>query len=206
MIQKPAGGKKEDTLRDLDMTGRYEAMLVLGDESRLRMDTLERLCLEDEEPFIRKRALRMLSARKVKGFVDVLCRALADDDPMIRIIAAEHIYHAALDGERVSLCEILKPLLNDADPGVRLRSASLLIDSREKGAMGLVLGIFVEALETHKDDREIVRIASLVGQTRDSKTTRLLRRMMDRLDEKTRQRGMKTLEREGIELSRSSWF
>ncbi len=206
MTEKAAGGKKENTLRDLDMTGRYEAMLVLGDESRLRMDTLEHLCLEDGEPFIRKRALRMISARKEKGFVDVLCKALADDDPMIRIIAAEHIYHAALEGEMVNLCEALKPLLSDADPSVRLRSASLLIDSREKNAMGLVLGFFVEALETDKDEREIVRIASLMGRTRDRKMTRLLRKMMDSLDEKTRLRGMKTLKREGIELSRSSWF
>ncbi|OGF97222.1 MAG: hypothetical protein A2Z06_02415 [Candidatus Glassbacteria bacterium RBG_16_58_8] len=192
-----------DVLKNPDMAERYEAMISMGEAGSLPTEELGRLCLRDDEPFIRKRALAMLATRREKGYLDILCEALRDRDPMVRIIAAEHLHACALEGEKVRLVEVLKPLLRDSDPGVRTRVVSLLINSREKGITELVLEVFFEVLDRGRNQEEIDRHAVLVALLRDRKVPKHLSKKLDSLAEEKKLRGLLALRRAGIEVASS---
>lgn len=191
---------EKNDLSDLDMSGRYEAMLNLGQEGQLRTEVLERLCIEDDEPFIRKRALRMLAARKDEGYIDVLHQAIRDMDPMVRTVAAEQLYYSAQGGEKVRLGDSLKPLLYDGDVGVRTRAISLLVMSGEKEAAELIVGLFFHAIESGKGQEEINQIASLLSLLKGRKVEKLLKKRLDGLDDERRRVGVGALRHEGIEI------
>ncbi len=192
---------EKNGMKDLDMAGRYEAMLSLGREGRLHKEVLERLCIQDDEPFIRKRALRMLAARKDKGYLDVLHQAMGDPDPMVRTVAAEQLFYCAREGENVRLGDSLKPLLYDSDVGVRTRAISLLVMSGEKGTAELVLNVFFHALERGKGQEEINQIASLMSLLKGRKVEKLLRKRLESLDDERRRTGVGALQHEGIEIT-----
>ena len=201
MNQETRDFAKEDAWDGLDMAGRYEAMLTLGREGRLQREVLERLCLRDEEPFVRKRALRMLAARREEGYLDVLHEAMRDPDPMVRIVAAEQLTHCAQEGEDVRLAVSLRPLLYDEDVGVRARAVSLLASSGVKEAPELVLDLFFDAVESGKDRDEINQIASIMCLLKGRKVGRLLKKRLQRLDDEKRAVGAGALRHGGIEIS-----
>ncbi len=188
-------------MENIDMAGRYEAMLSLGREGHLNKEVLERLCIHDDEPFIRKRALRMLAARKDEGYLDVLHQAMLDPDPMVRTVAAEQIYYSAQEGERVRLGDSLKPLLYDSDVGVRTRAISLLVMSGAKETVELVLDLFFRAIESGKGQEEINQIASLMSLLKGRKVEKLLRKRLEGLDDERRRAGVGALRHEGIEIA-----
>jgi HEAT repeat protein len=182
------------------MSERYEAMLGLEASGRLRDVELKNLCLRDVDPFIRKRALRLLGETRGEAGLSILREALADGDPMVRIVAAEQVFALAEERERIPLQDILKPLFRDADPGVRSRALSLLIRSQEKGALDLLVELFFETLE-ESDSAAPTQIANLLAMIMGRRTDRQLRKRFDRLDEETRSRAERALEAGGIDLS-----
>jgi HEAT repeat protein len=191
----------EDFPEGLGMAERYEAMLGLGGDGRLLKETLERLCLHDEEPFIRKRALRILAVRREKGYLDILRKALQDSDPMVRIVAAEQLHYQAKEGKDIRLGECFKPLLRDSDPTVRSRIVSLLVNSDEKQKNELVLDLFFDIVDSTTRPEDIQQIATFVSMLRDRRIPKLLRKRLDRLDEEKRMKGIKALEQEGMVIN-----
>jgi HEAT repeat protein len=189
-----------ESLDSRDMAGRYEAMLKMDESGLLQKNELEKLCLRDLDPFIRKRALRLLADRKEAGYIEVLRSALHDGDPMVRIVAAEQAYNCANEGEEISLADYLKPLLRDTDQGVCLRVISLLINSDEKEATRLVLEVFLEALESGEDRMELDRSALLLSLLKGPKIAKLLKKRLDLFEEEKRLKGLRSLEQVGIDL------
>jgi HEAT repeat protein len=204
MNEDIAGVVSTDELASPDMAKRYEAMIRLEADRRLGDDDLERLALRDGEPFIRKRALRMLTEKRAEGYLRILRQALQDDDSMVRIIAAEMLHSLYEEGERIRIVDLLAPLLRDRDHGVRSRVTSLLLCTGEKRAEELVVDLFIEGLERKAGPGEIARLASLVSMLKVKKVAGLLRKKLDRLDEEKRNMGLEGLEREGIDILRKS--
>jgi len=191
----------EDFPEGSGMVERYEAMLGLGGDGSLRKETLERLCLNDEEPFIRKRALRILAVRREEGYLDILRKALQDSDPMVRIVAAEQLHYQAREGKDIRLGECLKPLLRDNDPCVRSRAISLLVNSDEKQKNELVLDLFIDVIDSATRPEDIQQIATFVSLLRDRRVPRLLKKRLDRLDAEKRMKCIRALEQEGMVIS-----
>jgi HEAT repeat protein len=190
----------EADLKHPDMAGRYEAMLALEAAGRLRDEDLRDLCLRDEAPFIRKRALRIAGESRGEAMLPVLREALADGDPMVRIVAAEQIHALALGGRGIALGEALEPLFRDPDPGVRGRALSLFVHADERRGGELLVDLFIESLDG-RDDEATARIATILGPVWGRRTERRLRKQLDRLDGESRHRADRALDAGGIRLS-----
>ena len=180
-IAKISGDEGARALSDIIASGSPDASTPVVDQALLEawrlsarapVSQLTRFA-EAGAPGTRWRALYSLGRLRAAAAAPLLIRALSDQDPQTRAVAARGLTRALLDSARVNprgAVDALRPLLDDPDAQIRINALRALASMRDSSVAGAVAPLVAD-----RDVGVAVQAETTLGVIRGAAALEVLR-------------------------------